>query len=309
MFITINGHLGSGKSTVCSLLTEQYGFKVFDTGSMQRKIANDLHISTLELNKKGLTDFSVDHQIDDATVAFAADHNGERIIFDSRLAWHFVPESFKVRLTVAPEIAAERVFQNRRSKEEAYASVREALEKLTDRQNTESERYQLIYHIDIHDESNYDLIVDTSYLSPSEAAKAIIDSYKQFAAQKLDRLHQSCADSNCFISKAFIDGEIPLIDALTVTVDEILHNTLVSMRSRGKDAPNRVLYRVNRLIIAEFQNCNGKEATQKIITDILSSRIKSGLPTHLIAGHDFFDIKYMSQNLRKVITKNFKFLP
>ena len=48
---------------------------------------------------------------------------------------------------------------------------------------------------------------------------------------------------------------------------------------------------------------------QKIITDILSTRIKSGLPTHLIAGHDFFDIKYMSQSLREVITKNFKFLP
>ena len=309
MFITINGHLGSGKSTVCSLLTEQYGFRFFNTGSIQRQIANDLNISTLELNKKGITDFSVDYQIDNAIVEYAADHAGESIIFDSRLAWHFVPESFKVRLTVAPEIAAERIFQNRQSKEETYSSIQEALEKLTDRQNTEAERYQLIYNIDINDESNYDLIVDTSYLSPAEVVKTIIDGYKRFLAQRLSRLNQICAESNCFISKAFIDGEISLPNTVTVSADEILNNAVISIRSRGKDDPNKALYQVNHLTIVDFQNCNGKEAAQRIITDILSSRVQNGLPALLVSDYDFFDIKYISQNLKEVITKDFKFLP
>lgn len=309
MFITINGHLGSGKSTVCSLLTEQYGFKVFNTGSIQRQIANDLNISTLELNKKGITDFSVDYQIDNAIVEYAADHAGESIIFDSRLAWHFVPESFKVRLTVDPEIAAERVFQNRQSKEETYSSVQEALEKLTERQNTEAQRYQLIYNIDINDESNYDLIVDTSYLSPAEVAKAIIDSYKQFLVQRLGLLNQICAESNCSISKSFIDGELPLTNTVTVSTDEILNNAVISIRSRGKDDPNKVLYATSHLTIVDFQNCNGKEAAQRVITDILSSRIQNGLPTLLVSDYDFFEIKYISQNLMELITKSFKILP
>lgn len=309
MFITINGHLGSGKSTVCSLLTEQYGFQVFNTGSIQRQIANNLNISTLQLNKKGITDFSVDYQIDNEIVEYAADHAGESIIFDSRLAWHFVPESFKVRLTVVPEIAAERVFQNRQSKEETYSSVQEALEKLTDRQNTEAERYQLIYHVNINDENNYDLIVDTSYLSPADVAKAIIDSYKQFIAQKLKHLNQVSADSDCFISKFFIDSELSLTNAVTVSVDEIINNAIISIRSRGKDDPNKALYQVNHLTIVDFQNCNGKESTQRIITDILSSRIQNGLPTLLVSDYELFDIKYISQNLKELIIKNFKFLP
>ena len=66
MFITINGHLGSGKSTVCDLLRDQYGFTVFNTGSIQRQFANEMNISTLELNKKSRDDFSFDYQIDSA---------------------------------------------------------------------------------------------------------------------------------------------------------------------------------------------------------------------------------------------------
>ena len=309
MFITINGHLGSGKSTVCSLLTEQYGFRVFNTGSIQRQIANDLNISTLELNKKGITDFSVDYQIDNAIVEYAAKHTGENIIFDSRLAWHFVPESFKVRLTIDSEIAAERIFRNRQSKEETYSSVQEALEKLTDRQNTEAQRYQLIYHIDINDENNYDLIIDTSYLSPAEIVKAIMDNYKQFIAQKFEHPLQICADSDCFLSKVFIDSELPLTDTTTVSVDEIINNAVISIRSKGKDDPNKTLYATTYLTIVDFQNCNGKESTQRIITDILSSRIQNGLSTLLVSDYEFFDIKYISQNLKELIIKNFKFLP
>ncbi|WP_255910708.1 cytidylate kinase family protein [Ruminococcus sp. zg-924] len=180
MFITINGHLGSGKSTVCALIKEQYDFEVFNTGSIQRKIANQMQISTLELNKKSKEDFSVDNLIDNTIVEFATEHNGENIIFDSRLAWHFVPKSFKVRLTIDPATAAQRVFNNRKSQEESYLSVEEALDKLADRQQIEAERYKMIYNLDINDENNYDLIVDTSYLSPQEVADIIIDKHKQW---------------------------------------------------------------------------------------------------------------------------------
>ena len=51
---------------------------------------------------------------------------------------------------------------------------------LSERQNAEAERYRLIYNIDINNESNYDLIVDTSDLSPEEVAQTIIENYKKF---------------------------------------------------------------------------------------------------------------------------------
>lgn len=78
MFITINGHLGSGKSTICCLLAEQFDFKVFNTGIFQRQTANELNISTLELNEKSKEDFSLDYKIDRAVVEYANAHNGER---------------------------------------------------------------------------------------------------------------------------------------------------------------------------------------------------------------------------------------
>lgn len=309
MFITINGHLGSGKSTVCELLRDQYGFKVFNTGSIQRQFANEMNISTLELNKKSKEDFSFDYQIDNAIVEYAKTHVGERIVFDSRLAWHFVPESFKVRLIIRPEIAAERVYLNRQSKEEQYSSAREALDMLSERQNAEAERYRMIYNININDENNYDLIVDTSDLSPEAVAQAIIENYKGFILQRIDSQKQSFLDTNCFISKDFVNCNIPHTNAVVTTVDEILQNTVASIRASKNENPNRLLLDPAFLIIEGFQTCNGKEATQRIITDILSYRINKGLTTYLVSEWDYSDIKYISRELDEIIKQNFIFLP
>ena len=309
MFITINGHLGSGKSTVCDLLRERYGFKVFHTGSIQRQFANEMNISTLELNKKSKEDFSFDYQIDNTIVEYAKIHVGERIVFDSRLAWHFVPESFKVRLIIRPEIAAERVYLNRQSKEEQYSSAREALDMLSERQNAEAERYRLIYDIDVNDENNYDLIIDTSDLSPEEAAQKIIDNYKKFILQRIDLQKQSYLDTNCFISNDLVSCNISRKNAIITTVDEILQNTVASIRASKNENPNRLLLDPAFLIIEGFQTCNGKEATQRIITDIISYRINKGLPTHLVSEWDYSDIKYISLELDEIIKQNFIFLP
>ena len=64
MFITINGQLGSGKSEICKILREEYGFDVFHTGKIQREYARELGISTLELNQLCNKDPSYDHIID-----------------------------------------------------------------------------------------------------------------------------------------------------------------------------------------------------------------------------------------------------
>ena len=35
MLISITGKLGSGKSTVCNLLKDRYGFEIYSTGAFQ----------------------------------------------------------------------------------------------------------------------------------------------------------------------------------------------------------------------------------------------------------------------------------
>lgn len=181
MFITINGQLGSGKSAVCHILQEQHGFSVFNTGRILRERANELGISVLELNEKAKEDFALDHYIDHKTVEFAAEHAGEKIIYDSRMAWHFVPGAFRVHLLVRPSIAAERVFFNRVGQaEETYASKEAAMNDLIARRRSEAERYEMIYGVSMLDYGNYDLILDTSTLTPEEVAAIILEECTKF---------------------------------------------------------------------------------------------------------------------------------
>ena len=182
MFITINGHLGSGKSAVCNYLKSAHGFDIFSTGRIQREYATKEGVSTLEMNEKSKSDYSLDHFIDDATVEYAHVHRNENVVFDSRLAWHFVPESFKVHLLVAPAVAAARVFNNRKTEEEQYKSEQEALQKLIDRRKLEEDRYVSAYGLKMNDFSNYDMILDTTTLTESEVCDFVYREYQEFMA-------------------------------------------------------------------------------------------------------------------------------
>jgi cytidylate kinase len=100
MHITITGNLGSGKSTICRLLNEKYHFEVYSTGKVQRELATQMGMTTLELNQLMCSDKKYDKMIDDETARISRENKDKDIIFDSRLAWHFVEHSFKVFVSV-----------------------------------------------------------------------------------------------------------------------------------------------------------------------------------------------------------------
>ena len=87
MQIAFSGKLGSGKSTVCDIMNKQYGYSIYSTGTIQRKIAEDMGISTLELNVRMREDPALDHVIDDAVVELSRERRGEKLIYDSRMAF------------------------------------------------------------------------------------------------------------------------------------------------------------------------------------------------------------------------------
>ena len=78
--ITITGDLGSGKSTVAKLIAEKTGMEYFSTGKIQRKIAEELKIDTLELNKRGKEDKSTDNLIDGKLIAMNNDGTNNIIL-------------------------------------------------------------------------------------------------------------------------------------------------------------------------------------------------------------------------------------
>lgn len=183
MHITIAGNLGSGKSTICKILQKEHGFEIYSTGAVQRKVAQEMGISTLELNQRMLTDPALDHVIDDAVAKLSRERKEDSIIFDSRMAWHFAEHSFKIFVTVDPLIAAQRVMNDSRGSEEAYRDIYEARDKLLERGKVENQRFLEIYQVNNLDYRNYDLIIDTSFALPEVIAQTIYSCFTAYQAQ------------------------------------------------------------------------------------------------------------------------------
>lgn len=187
MHITITGNLGSGKSTIARLLSEKYNFEVYSTGKVQRKLAEQMKLSTLELNQLMMSDRKYDNMIDDETARISRDNQDKDIIFDSRLAWHFVKFSFKVFVSVSLDVAAKRIMNDQRGSVENYSSIEEAKALLAERANTEMIRYKDIYNLNYMDFSNYNLVIDGTYCDPDTIADIIMEEAKKFYADTQKR--------------------------------------------------------------------------------------------------------------------------
>lgn len=107
-------------------------------------------------------------------------------IIDSRLAFHNIPESFSVRLISNPQVAAERLFNDKsRGKEDSkYNSVEEAYEAREKRRIGEQKRYMKRYGVDLEDENNYDLIIDTSYSTIEDISDTILTCLDRYTNGK-----------------------------------------------------------------------------------------------------------------------------
>lgn len=176
--ICISGDLGSGKSTISKLLREKLSFNLYSMGEAWRSLAAKYNMTILELNKYSET-HPLDEEMDQAMTAMAG--TPQNIIFDSRLAWHFIPNSFKIHLTVDPMIAATRIFNDKRGEAEGYADVNEAFEKINQRRISENNRYIHKYGLDCSQLEHYNLVVDTSHAPPESIAGMIIAKFQDWA--------------------------------------------------------------------------------------------------------------------------------
>ena len=173
--ITITGDLGSGKSTVSNILRERLSYDYVYTGRIQREIADRYGMTTLQLNRYAETHPEIDEEID---ATFKSLNHLADLIVDSRLAWFFIPESYKVYLKTDITVAANRISSDHHRRSEKYASAEEAIQYLIARKESENKRYMDLYGTDCANLSNFNLIIDTSFISPEKAADAIIAGYQ-----------------------------------------------------------------------------------------------------------------------------------
>ncbi|HLV90824.1 MAG: cytidylate kinase family protein [Acidimicrobiales bacterium] len=173
----MSGRPGSGKSVVAKALAEVLSVDHVSAGDFMREMAAERGMSILELSRVAESDDAIDLEIDARTSRLAG--SGRSFVMDARLGWHFIPHSVKVFLDVRPEVAAARVFGAGRSAEKENVNLDATVRAIAERTESERERYIEYYGIDYLDPSHYDLVVDTSDLTPEQVVERIVEHLRE----------------------------------------------------------------------------------------------------------------------------------
>ena len=180
--ITIAGDLGSGKSTVANHLISNINYRIESAGLIFRRLAEQHGMTAKEFNQFIESNPKYDNMVDDTIKEMGAKE--ENIIFDSRLAWYFVPKSFKIYMYVDVDTATERIFNDKGRVSESYSDMATAKKEIIERRESEVLRYKTFYNIDINNYSNYDFIIDTSHATKDEVNDAVLSNFKAFEQGK-----------------------------------------------------------------------------------------------------------------------------
>ncbi len=183
--ITIVGNLGSGKSSTSKKVAGALGYKHYSAGDFMRRMAKERDMSLDELVTLAKKDATIDSTIDGyiRDTAKKEDH----FVMDSRIAFHWIPNSFKVFLTLDPHIAAERIYKQITEEgrvSENASSAEEVYQKLVVRFEAEKHRYQNYYNIDSTNLSQFDLVIDTSKHNLEEVVTLVLEAYNEWKNQK-----------------------------------------------------------------------------------------------------------------------------
>ncbi len=164
--ISISGDLGSGKTVLAKKIAEHNGYQIISVGGIQRKLAQKYGMDTTTFNKYMETHPEIDLECDRMVSEYGKSE--ESLILDSRLAWHFVPHSLKIHLICNKVIAAQRIYGDKIRENEKYNNIEETYKSMVERRKSEIIRFKQQYQVDIDDLQNYDVVIDTSFLTPEE---------------------------------------------------------------------------------------------------------------------------------------------
>jgi len=177
VIISFAGNAGAGKSTLAIKLAEKLNWPRYYIGGLRRARAKELGMTLEEYNKLGETDPKTDLEVDEYQAELGKKE--DNFIIEGRTSWHFIPHSFKIFLDVDEKIGAERILHDLETNEtrnetaKKIETLAEMIDKNRERKASDTKRYQKYFQIDAYNPNNFDLVINTSNLSPEETFEQV----------------------------------------------------------------------------------------------------------------------------------------
>ena len=177
--ITIAGSPGSGKSSTAKAIASALEFRHFSSGDLFRQLAVERGESIEAMNISAEMQRDIDLKVDNLLQEIY--RTDDKLVIDSRMAWHWMPMSFKVFLVLDPDTAALRIFDHLQEEgrmSEDARSVREVRKSIDRRFASEQKRYNALYGVSPTDPLNFDIVVNTRHNDLNTVTKIVIAAYK-----------------------------------------------------------------------------------------------------------------------------------
>jgi CMP/dCMP kinase len=183
--ITIAGSLGSGKSSTAKAVACALEFQHFSSGDLFRQIAAERGESIEAMNISAEVQRDIDIKVD----ALLQDmyRREEKLAIDSRMAWHWMPASFKVFLVLDPDTAAQRIFDHLREEgrtSEDARSVEEVRNSIDRRFASEQKRYAGLYGVNPTDPLNFDIVINTRHNDLKTVTAMVLAAYRAWRMEE-----------------------------------------------------------------------------------------------------------------------------
>jgi predicted cytidylate kinase len=179
MRITISGPIGSGKTTVCNLLSKKLSYRCVVSGNIFREMAKEHKMTLSQFGELCEHDMRYDRLLDERMVQIARDNPD--IILEGRLVAHMLQKkgipALKFFLTADLETRAKRVVEREGQK------LKIVLLEMKEREDSEAIRYRSYYGIDIKSDDVYDIVIDTADKTPEQIVDIMVEKVEQWKPQ------------------------------------------------------------------------------------------------------------------------------
>ncbi|MCD6383743.1 MAG: AAA family ATPase [Thermoplasmata archaeon] len=163
MRITVGGPPGSGTTTFSKELAKRLSLRYVYAGEIFRKEAKRRGLTLEEFSRLAEENPEIDRSLDRLMLEEIRKGN---VVAEGRLTGPLGKkegiECFSIWMDAHPRIRAQRI------REREGGNLSHIMKKMKEREESERKRYQEIYDVDIYDLSQYDLIIETSFISPEE---------------------------------------------------------------------------------------------------------------------------------------------